>query len=782
MNNGTHENGASYPVVRQSDELDIRRIIEVPFRHRWVILLTLAVAIVAAVLYLVKATPIYRGVSKVYVEQAAPRISEYDVMMPQSKSYLFTQAEMIRSYPIVSDITQSPRIRRLQTFEGMDGIEGYIKSHLTAEVGRKDDIITVSFECPYPVDAAEVVNALVQSYIKYHSSQKRSTVSEVLSILSREKVTRDNELSAKFEEMLDFTRENGIISVSDRGNPVVFDRLGKLSSALTDAQLNALNTKADYEAVKSMLDEPARVKQFAAASPSAGVRVFVNDIETQLQSELRAAEIELKNVLYHCTEDHPSVQAVHAKINRIKQELNEQASQFADSYVEVMRLRWEAAMQREGELQASFDTQLAEARDMGVKATQYAVLQSELKRLERLCEILDNRIKDLNVTEDAGSLHISVLEVASPAQSPVKPQRARVLALALLAGMMLGGGLAYVREWVDVTLRTSDEISAVLALPVLGVVPSMPGEQPVTASRRGLLGHVRHLLGGTVQTDASHAIQTAAAKGAVSQSLSSAARRNWPRSADKDVVNRGQKAHLKPKSVVAEAYRTIRTGVFFGIPKEEAKTILVTSPAPGDGKSTLVSNLAITMAQAGQKTIIVDADFRKPMQHNIFEIDSGKKGLADVLTQEISLKEAIEHGPVPGLDILHCGMELPNPSEVLNSVLFGGMLQELAQTYDRVIIDSPPVGLVADSQILAATCDIVLLVLRAEKSTRRHSLYAKDSLMGVGGNILGVVVNDVPRKHGRYGYYSSYGSYGGYGYYGRHGYYGRAGNREDDEA
>ncbi|HEX41049.1 MAG TPA: hypothetical protein ENN81_03205, partial [Phycisphaerales bacterium] len=346
MNNGTHENGASYPVVRQSDELDIRRIIEVPFRHRWVILLTLAVAIVAAVLYLVKATPIYRGVSKVYVEQAAPRISEYDVMMPQSKSYLFTQAEMIRSYPIVSDITQSPRIRRLQTFEGMDGIEGYIKSHLTAEVGRKDDIITVSFECPYPVDAAEVVNALVQSYIKYHSSQKRSTVSEVLSILSREKVTRDNELSAKFEEMLDFTRENGIISVSDRGNPVVFDRLGKLSSALTDAQLNALNTKADYEAVKSMLDEPARVKQFAAASPSAGVRVFVNDIETQLQSELRAAEIELKNVLYHCTEDHPSVQAVHAKINRIKQELNEQASQFADSYVEVMRLRWEAAMQR----------------------------------------------------------------------------------------------------------------------------------------------------------------------------------------------------------------------------------------------------------------------------------------------------------------------------------------------------------------------------------------------------------------------------------------------------
>jgi len=273
-----------------------------------------------------------------------------------------------------------------------------------------------------------------------------------------------------------------------------------------------------------------------------------------------------------------------------------------------------------------------------------------------------------------------------------------------------------------------------------------------------------------------------AGKAALQQSRGSAVRQNRPRSTDRDVVSRGQKAHVKPKSVVAEAYRTIRTGVFFGIPKEEAKTILVTSPAPGDGKSTLVSNLAITMAQAGQKTIIVDADFRKPMQHNIFEITADKKGLAGVLTQEIGLREAIVHGPVPGLDILHCGMELPNPSEVLNSTLFGSLLQELAQSYDRVIIDSPPVGPVADSQILAATCDIVLLVLRAEKSTRRHSLYAKDSLMSVGGNILGVVVNDVPRKHGRYGYYSSYGSYGGYGYYGRHGYYGRAGNREDDEA
>lgn len=238
------------------------------------------------------------------------------------------------------------------------------------------------------------------------------------------------------------------------------------------------------------------------------------------------------------------------------------------------------------------------------------------------------------------------------------------------------------------------------------------------------------------------------------------------------IIERGQKVRLKPKSVVAEAYRTIRTAVFFGAAKGEAKTILVTSPASGDGKSTLASNLAIAIAQAGQKTLILDADFRVPMQHNIFAIDN-EKGLSSVLAGEHTVDEAIRPGPVEGFDILSCGPEVPNPSELLNSNTFAETLKNLSERYDRVIIDSPPVGPVADSQILAAICDIVLLVLRAERSTRRHSYQACDSLLSVGAHILGAVVNDVPRKRGRYGYNTGYSRYRGYGYYGHYGYYGK---------
>jgi len=458
-----------------------------------------------------------------------------------------------------------------------------------------------------------------------------------------------------------------------------------------------------------MASEPAKIKQFAQASPTAGIRIFVNDVETQLRSELKDLEVKLKNARYHCTENHPSIQAIQAKINHIRERLREQTEKFAEAYLEVMRQKWITARQREDELLASFNTQQEAAQDLSVKATEYSVLQAELGRTERLCEILDNRIKELNVTEDVGALNISILEVARPADNPSKPQKARVMTTALLLGLMFGCGLAVLRSWMDHRLRSAEEISAILGIPVLGVVPAMSKKQSTIA--------------------------------------------------------RGQKVRLEPKSIVAEAYRTIRTAVFFGVPKGKAKTIIVTSPAPGDGKSTLVSNLAITMAQAGQKTLVLDCDFRKPMQHNIFEIDC-EKGLSSVLAGTITLAEAIQPGQADGLEVLPCGPEVPNPSEILNSEAFIEILKDLSERYDRVIIDSPPVTPLADGQILGAICDITLLVLRAEKSTRNISQQARDSLLSVGAHLLGAIVNDVSRKGGHYGYYAGYGyhSYGHYSY------------------
>jgi capsular exopolysaccharide synthesis family protein len=202
----------------------------------------------------------------------------------------------------------------------------------------------------------------------------------------------------------------------------------------------------------------------------------------------------------------------------------------------------------------------------------------------------------------------------------------------------------------------------------------------------------------------------------------------------------------------------MRTAVLFSATKAKSRTILVTSPEAGDGKTTVVSNLAITMAQAGQKTLVLEADFRKPMQNKIFGMNHSDKGLACVLAGTHELEEVINTTSISRLDILTCGSEVPNPSEMLHSDDFSKIVKYLAKQYDRIIVDSPPVLPVTDAQILASICQLTILVLRAEKSTRRASRQARDALQRVGAQITGVVVNDVSKKE-RFGYY------GGDGYY-----------------
>ena len=802
-NNNTAGNVNPNLTVMQAADLPQENFLQIAVRHRWTILSAIVFFLAAGFIYVTKATPIYTSTSRLYVEQTGPKIiTEYEGVMTRSKNYLYTQAGLIKSTPIIASVVDDPAIKQFRTFDGVDNLMAYVKRNLDVAIGKKDDIIAVSFDSPYPQEAAQIVNAAIDSYINYHSTYKRTTASEVLNILQKEKVKRDKELSDKFAEMLEFTRKNGVVAFDTKGGHIVFERLSKLSEALTEAQLATINAKADYEATKNMANEPAKIKQFAAASPALGVRIFVNDLETQLLSQLKDAEVELKNARYHCTEDHPSVQAIRAKIDYIRQQLNEQAKEFAGAYTEVVRLRYATAKQKEEELQTSFDSQRQAAQDLGIKVTEYSVLQSELKRLENLCEILDNRIKELNVTEDAGALNISVLETARPADRPSEPQKAKILGIALILGIMFSCGLAALRDWLDYRLRSAEEVSAILGVPVLGVVPTMSDARTIlTRGQKGWLkltfsaaefyGRIRAMVLSVIHTgkEASQKqtlMERAAAYRAMRTSMLCGVPVNHTKttgavapaihngktvSEKPSGVTRGQKVFLEPRSAVAEAYRTIRTAVFFGAPRGKAKTIAVTSPAPGDGKSTLVSNLAIAMGQAGQKTLVIDGDFRKPMQHKIFELDD-KKGLSCVLAGTHTLDAAIQPGPVKDLDVLPRGPDVPNPSELLNSDAFAEMLRDLSNRYDRIIIDSPPVGPVADSQILAALCDTVLLVLRAQTSTRRHSQQARDGLLSVGAHILGAVVNDVPRKRGHYGYYSGYGYYRGYGYHSYYGYYG----------
>ena len=678
-----------------------KSLIQIIWRHGWIVLSVTVLVLGATFVYIAKATPIYRSTSRIYVEQRGPKIlTEAEGVMTQSKNYLHTQAELLKSTPILSSALETAGIRQMKIFKSIDNPIAYLKKKgLDVSVGKKDDIINVSSNSPEPVEAAQLVNEVVDSYITYHATRKRSTSAEILKILHTEKAKRNKELTEKLTTMMDFKKENEPLAFEGSRGNIVIARFERLSQVLTEAQLATIESKSVYKSIEKMVGNPAKLKQFIEAQRAKGIYVSTGSEKAALRSKLNQLELRRADRRRQVKSGHPAVMALETEIAQVEEQIADLDAEFARAHLAVAEQRYISAKEKEDQIAKYYQEQRKQALDLNEQLAQYTLLESDWEQTKKLCDILDDRIKELNVTEDVGALNISILEVARAADKPSKPQKARYMAIALMMGLMLGGGLALLRDFMDQNLHSAEEISTVLGVPVLGVVPSM-------------------------------------------------SRKN-------SISERGRKVYLDSNSSCAEAYRTIRTSVFFGAPKDEAKTILITSAAPFDGKTTLVSNLAIAMAQAGQKVLIIDADFRKPKQHIIFEVNNENRGLSNVLAGINTLAETILPTKVKGLGLLCRGTDVPNPSEILNSERFARLLELISSKYDRVIIDSPPVIPVTDAQILAAICDVTLLVLRADKSTRKASLQARDGLLSVGASLLGAVVNDVPRN-GRYDYYGRY--------------------------
>ena len=248
---------------------------------------------------------------------------------------------------------------------------------------------------------------------------------------------------------------------------------------------------------------------------------------------------------------------------------------------------------------------------------------------------------------------------------------------------------------------------------------------------------------------------------------------------------RGSVCVVEPSSSASEAYRNIRTNLFFSAPPEESKLLVVTSGGPQDGKTTTATNLALVIAQSGKRVLLLDADFRKPMVHKVFGLGS-EVGLSTVLVGEATLEEAVQKAEHDGetiehLDILAAGPKPPNPAELLDSQGMRRLLAEARGRYDRVIMDTPPVLFVADASIVGALSDGVILVVKSATNTRALATRAREQLEGVRARILGGILNDVHLS--RLGYYYSDYYYYGYSRYYR-GYYRsyHAGEEEEDQA
>jgi succinoglycan biosynthesis transport protein ExoP len=299
------------------------------------------------------------------------------------------------------------------------------------------------------------------------------------------------------------------------------------------------------------------------------------------------------------------------------------------------------------------------------------------------------------------------LVVVSPAVTPDKPVSPNILLntlLAAAAGLLVAGGIVVMREYIDQTVKSDEEL-----IRRTGLVP---------------IGHIAY--------------------------------------APAPRVKRGELVVLDPSSTVAEAYRALRTNLLFSSLDRELKTIVVTSPAPGEGKSRTIANLAVALAQAGYSTLLIDADFRRPSQHRIFG-RVRNVGLSNLMIQDIPENELVNAvADVTNLHFIASGPTPPNPSELLGSARMRSILAQLRSRFHYVLIDTPPVNVVTDASVLAASADGVVLVAESGRTTYPGLLHAREAIQRVGGTILGVVVNKLRSGASAYyydGYYQEYGYY-----------------------
>jgi capsular exopolysaccharide synthesis family protein len=666
----------------------------------------------AATLYLLIATPIFTATAHIYIEQNTPKVAtDMQGVTLKDENFLPTQVEIIRSAPILQAALTEVHWSRLKSFKNVEGDPLdwlWRNSGFKVEVGKKDDILTISFDSAFPQEGADFVNAIVKGFVNYQSTLKRGTGTDMVRILEAQKTEVENELDNRTRAMLKFKADNGALSFKDqdRGN-IILERLASLSTSLTAAEMARLDLETQYNQAKAVLASPTAITHFVQ-SQQMKEKDWGDHSYDELRSQLVQAQLKLASFAGTLDSSNPRVQALRQYTNELDAKVKEKERAIAEANAADIAQQLSAMKEKEQSIRTTLDEQQKRAMDLNVKAAEYDRLAADVERVQKQSDLLDTRIKEVRLnSQDAGSLSVNVLAPARVATLPSKPKKSFVLAAAGLLGLILGSGLALLRDYRDRRIRSVEEGATLLGIPILGMIPQM-------------------------RTDLT-------------------------------VAGRGQIVHRDPMCEAAEAYRTIRTALHFGA-TSAVKCVLVTSPTPGDGKSVTASNLAIAMAQAGHRTLLIDADLRRPTQQLSFEVNA-TAGLSTVLAGICSLQEALYETPVEGLSLLPSGPVPINPSELLSSTGFAAFVQMVSDNYDRVVIDSPPVLPVADTKAIAALADAVLLVVRIDKSDRKASALALEGLQSVRANVFGWVANDmsIMKQVGYAGYYGNYYGQGGQG-------------------
>ena len=683
----------------------------VVLKRRKLILLVVAVTLAATAVVSLLTKPMWKATTVLNIEREklGPVNLEQQNYQRWEPEFLPTQIRLMKSREMAERVARQLNLMSNPGFvparSGAAQAEGSavapvtraaVKIQTATEITpiRGTNLVEVSFVAPNAKLAADVANALSQSYIDWTLEAKYKTLGQANRFLTTQAEQLKTEIDQLEKELQAYGRQKDIVSMDPTAN-VTMQNLGALNAEYSNAVADRVAKEAKYYEIQN-------------ARPDAVAEQLSNGLVTTLRTEQAKLERDYAEKLNLYKPEWPAMQQLKAQIDKGRQHLNQVIDETVSKARENARNEYFTARRREDSLKGVLQGQKNAAMTQNTNAVEYNNLKVEIDTKKSLLDAVLKRQAETEISsrlrgEEASNLR--VVDRALIPAAPFRPSYPRNAAIGLILGLALGIGFAFFLEYLDRSLRNAQQVEQYLKLPTLGIIPAV-------GSLAAGYGYGYKLIG---------------RKKKETQPATEASIELIP--------------HKHPRSTVAEAYRAFRAALLLSR-AGGVKTISVTSSLPGEGKTSTAANLALVLGQIGKRVLVIDADLHKPRMHQVFGV-SNRLGLVSVLAQNLDPLTAIQNTSVPNVWIMTTGPSTPNPSGLLSSQAMIDFLNDAKTNFDYVVVDTPPVGPVADAIVVGHATDGVILTTQAGRTPRELVRRVKDKLQLSGVRVLGILINNL---------------------------------------
>lgn len=723
----------------EEDSIDLRHYWRVLMRFKWGILgLGLLSAIVTA-LTLMNSDDIYQSKATLLIEstkQSVTSLEELYGIETQSREYYSTQFELLKNRTLAERVIAELNLSQHPEFAPSDNsgfslrafLSGLIphkenpavansssqeqrsqasllsafNGRLTISPIRNTNLVNVVFEAKDPKLAADMANSLANAYIENYLEQRLASTQQASSWMTERLSGLKDSLDISEARLQDFLEREQLVDIEGVA-ALNIQELDELTTQNNDARRRRAEAETLYHQIQQL--------QNASTEELLAIPAILNHSSMQrVRESLDDLDQELADLSQRYGRRHPRMIALNSQREETLDNLGRQARQL----VATIETDYRTATDNERVTQERLDQAKLEFQDVNRKNFELRELQREADTNRQLYDMFFTRLRETDETDDFKATPAIVVDPAVPAITPSKPRRGLITGIALLAGLMLGTMLAFLRDMLDNTIHTPADIEERLGTNTLGLVPLAKKNKLEAGSDK--LAY----LGFLVDTHSSF----------------------------------------------SESFRTIRTSIMLSSIDKPCRVIAVTSSVPNEGKTTVSINLAAVMGQM-KKTLLIDADMRRPSMARSLGLDNHSPGLSNFIAGTAELKECVYTFKQGSFAFMPGGHIVPNPLELLSSPKFSQLLETLGRSFDQIIIDTPPTQAVSDSLIISSLVDAMIYVVKADTTPMNVVKNGIARLRYANANIIGVTLNQVNTdKQSSYYYYGGY--YDSYGYSGKH--------------